>query len=66
MPVINGQYYSPSQLEAIKEELDDKAFTDFLVSGTIAAVTGSALLGGLAGGDFIGAAVGDLLGGLFD
>jgi len=36
---------------------------DFIVSGIIGAVTGSALLGGLIGGDFIGGAVGDLLDG---
>ena len=45
--------------------LDD--FTSFAISASIAAMTGSFLLGGLMGGDFGGAIMGDLMDGdLFD
>ena len=59
MPTINGKYYTDSEIETIKEKLDDDAFDKFLVSGVIGAVTGSALIGVLIGGDFLGGILGD-------
>lgn len=42
-------------------------FTSFAISASVAAMTGSFLLGGLMGGDFGGAIIGDLMDGdLFD
>ena len=60
MPVINGKYYTEEEVAAIKRQSSDDEFDKFLVSGAVAAVTGSALIGGLVGGSFLGGIVGDM------
>ncbi len=54
-------------LKEIKKSSENEVDGNFLMSAAIDAVTDSALLGGLIGGSFTGAIVGDMLDGdLFD
>lgn len=53
MPTIKGTYISERDLEKIKNALDDDAFEKFMISGVLGAVTGSSVIGGLLGGDFL-------------
>ncbi len=56
-----------SKREDIKKSSENEDDGNFLMSAAIGAVTDSALLGGLIGGSFTGAIVGDMLDGdLFD
>lgn len=61
MPVINGKYYTIDEVEEIKRKLSDDEFDKFLVSGVVAAATGSALAGLLIGGSAVGGILGDAL-----
>ena len=61
MPVINGKYYSESEVEAIKRQSSDSDFENFLVSGVVGAVTGSSIIGALVGGSLLGGLLGDAL-----
>lgn len=61
MPVIKGKYYTEEEVQAIKRQSSSDEFEEFLVSGVIGALTGSAIIGGLLGGSFLGGLVGDAL-----
>ncbi len=67
MPFIDGVYYTERELEQhVRRSRSSSGSSDvekLLVSGAVAAVTGSALLGGVVGGSFLGGILGD---GLFD
>jgi hypothetical protein len=60
MPYVNGHYYSDSEIRAIRSKSSDEQFENFLISGVIAGLTGSALLGWAIGGDLLGGILGDL------
>lgn len=59
MPYINGTHFTDEQIRAIKEKASDKEFEEFLISGCIGALTGSALLGWALGGSLLGGILGD-------
>lgn len=61
MPVINGKYYSESEIAAIKRQSSASDFESFLVSGVVGAVTGSTVVGALVGGSLLGGLLGDIL-----
>lgn len=63
---INGKWYTEQEIAAIKQRVSEKQFEEFLVSGLIGAVTGSALLGGLFGGSLLGGLLGDFMEGSDD
>ena len=66
MPVVNGKYYTQEEYDAIKRQSTDEEFEKFLVSGVVAAVTGSSVVGAVVGGSLLGGLVGDLLEGTDD
>jgi len=66
MPVINGTYYSPAEVEAIERESGSSDVEDFLISAAVGAATGSSILGALAGGSLVGGLFGDALEGTDD
>lgn len=59
MPTINGKYYTDEEIQAIKDKVSDDEFEEFLTSGMIGALTGSAILGGILGGSYLGGILGD-------
>lgn len=63
---INGKWYTEQEIDAIKQRVNERQFEEFLVSGLIGAVTGSAFLGGLLGGSFLGGLLGDFMEGTGD
>jgi hypothetical protein len=60
MPYVNGHYYSESDLRSIREKASTDEWESFLLSGVIAGLTGSALLGWALGGDLLGGLLGDI------